>query len=244
VGRGWAPADVADSFGEAIHELHLRVLRKVTCHFRDDHVEQWWAAELTFLGYGPGNPVRAICATTDRRTLLKLSTWCFTTNLPLEAAPLAEVMRLYWLRHWVKQGPYSLQTKQIGIIRKNLETSNKQNNFLRLQFFRHTLITVSINVSPRQFSNADVADLLVSALARHDVPAGLVELEITESSVMAEGATVSMMLAGLQEKGVKILVDDFGTGYSSLSQLQRLDFDVLKVDQSFTAALSRYAKVF
>jgi diguanylate cyclase (GGDEF)-like protein len=108
------------------------------------------------------------------------------------------------------------------------------------------LVPVSINVSPRQFGNADVADLLVSALARHNVPASLVELEITESSVMAEGAAVSMMLAGLQEKGVKILVDDFGTGYSSLSQLQRLDFDVLKVDQSFTAALdtSDESKVF
>ena len=108
------------------------------------------------------------------------------------------------------------------------------------------LVPVSINVSPRQFSNADVADLLVSALARHNVPAGLVELEITESSVMAEGMMVSMMLASLQEKGVKILVDDFGTGYSSLSQLQRLDFDVLKVDQSFTAALDKSdeSKVF
>jgi EAL domain-containing protein (putative c-di-GMP-specific phosphodiesterase class I) len=57
---------------------------------------------------------------------------------------------------------------------------------------------------------------------------------------------VSMMLASLQKKGVKILVDDFGTGYSSLSQLQRLDFDVLKVDQSFTASLDKSdeSKVF
>jgi diguanylate cyclase (GGDEF)-like protein len=108
------------------------------------------------------------------------------------------------------------------------------------------LVPVSINVSPRQFGNADVADLLVSALARHNVSASLVELEITESSVMAEGTVVSMMLASLQKKGVKILVDDFGTGYSSLSQLQRLDFDVLKVDQSFTASLDKSdeSKVF
>jgi EAL domain-containing protein (putative c-di-GMP-specific phosphodiesterase class I) len=65
----------------------------------------------------------------------------------------------------------------------------------------------------------------------------LVELEITESSVMADGSGISVMLRTLQNEGVKILVDDFGTGYSSLSQLQRLDFDVLKVDQSFTARL-------
>jgi EAL domain-containing protein (putative c-di-GMP-specific phosphodiesterase class I) len=99
------------------------------------------------------------------------------------------------------------------------------------------LVPVSINVSPRQFNNADIADLLGCALTRHDVPARLVELEITESSVMAEGTAVSTMLANLQEKGVKILVDDFGTGYSSLSQLHRLNFDVLKVDQSFTAGI-------
>lgn len=65
VGRGRAPADAARSFNEAIEELHLRDWRKVTRHFRDGHVEQWWAAELSFLGYGPGKPVRAICATTD-----------------------------------------------------------------------------------------------------------------------------------------------------------------------------------
>lgn len=108
------------------------------------------------------------------------------------------------------------------------------------------LVPVSVNVSPRQFGNADVADLLFSALARHNVPASLVELEITESSVMADGTTVSTILASLHEKGIKILVDDFGTGYSSLSQLQRLDFDVLKVDQSFTAALDKSdeSKVF
>lgn len=99
------------------------------------------------------------------------------------------------------------------------------------------LIPVSVNVSPRQFNNANVADLVVSALARHAVPAHLIELEITESSMVAEGAEILKTLAALQKRGIKILVDDFGTGYSSLSQLHRLNFDVLKVDQSFTAAI-------
>jgi diguanylate cyclase (GGDEF)-like protein len=109
------------------------------------------------------------------------------------------------------------------------------------QWAKHgtALVPVSVNVSPRQFNNADVADLLSSALERHNVPANLLELEITESSVMAEGTGISTMLAGLQKKGTKILVDDFGTGYSSLSQLHKLDFDILKVDQSFTARLGK-----
>nr|WP_217346677.1 transposase [Noviherbaspirillum sp. L7-7A]MBV0881152.1 transposase [Noviherbaspirillum sp. L7-7A] len=113
VGRGWAPADVAYSFNEAIEELHSRDWHKVTRHFRDGYVEQWWAAELTFLRYGPGKPVRAICATTDRSTLPEPSTWYLTTNLPLEAAPLAKVVPLYGLRHWVEQG-YKQMKDQLG----------------------------------------------------------------------------------------------------------------------------------
>jgi diguanylate cyclase (GGDEF)-like protein len=99
------------------------------------------------------------------------------------------------------------------------------------------LVPVSINVSSRQFKSADIADTVLCALARHRVAPSLVELEITESSVMEEGTDISRTLNTLQAHGIKILVDDFGTGYSSLSQLHRLDFDVLKVDQTFTAGL-------
>lgn len=85
----------------------------MTRRFRDDHLEQWWAAELSFLGYGPGKPVRAICATTDRRPLPGLSTWYLTTNLPVDAAPLPEVVRLYGLRHWIEQG-YKQMKDELG----------------------------------------------------------------------------------------------------------------------------------
>jgi len=109
-----------------------------------------------------------------------------------------------------------------------------------------TLVPVSVNVSAQQFSNADVGSLVTSALSRHQVPSHLLELEITESSVMGQDSAVSRTLMMLQKQGVKILVDDFGTGYSSLSQLHRLDFDVLKVDQTFTASMEQSAegKVF
>jgi diguanylate cyclase (GGDEF)-like protein len=101
------------------------------------------------------------------------------------------------------------------------------------------LVPVSVNVSPRQFNHADVAEMIVAALQRHGVPAHLLEVEVTESSVMEEGMEASHTLSALQRRGIKILVDDFGTGYSSLSQLQRLDFDVLKVDQTFTAEIAK-----
>lgn len=74
-GRGWAPEEMAHSFHEALCELRPRNWKRVTRHFRDGHVERWWATELTFLNYGPDKPVRAICVTTDRRTLPDLSTW-------------------------------------------------------------------------------------------------------------------------------------------------------------------------
>lgn len=101
------------------------------------------------------------------------------------------------------------------------------------------IVPVSVNVSPRQINNANVADILSAALARHAVPPHLIELEITESSMVAEGSEILKTLSVLQNDGIKILVDDFGTGYSSLSQLHRLNFDVLKVDQAFTAEIEK-----
>ena len=97
-------------------------------------------------------------------------------------------------------------------------------------------------MSPQQFSNADVGNVVGLALTRHKVPPHLIELEITESSVMDQDASVARTLSLLQKQGIKILVDDFGTGYSSLSQLRRLDFDLLKVDQTFTANIETSAE--
>jgi len=109
-----------------------------------------------------------------------------------------------------------------------------------------SLVPVSINVSPQQFSNTDIGSVLAAALARHRILPKLVEIEITESSVMDQDVAVARTLSLLQKQGIKILVDDFGTGYSSLSQLHKLDFDVLKVDQAFTANIetSSEGKVF
>jgi diguanylate cyclase (GGDEF)-like protein len=104
------------------------------------------------------------------------------------------------------------------------------------------LVPVSINVSARQFREVDVAALLEAALARHQVDPALVEIEVTESSMMGEDARVLAALTALRQMGVKLLVDDFGTGYSSLSQLQRLDFDVLKIDRAFTVEIDRTEK--
>ena len=104
------------------------------------------------------------------------------------------------------------------------------------------LVPISVNVSPRQFYHGDIANLFASSIARHHIDADLVEIEITESSMMGKEEGVVAELAAIRNLGIKLLVDDFGTGYSSLSQLQRLDMDVLKVDRAFTAELGATAE--
>jgi diguanylate cyclase (GGDEF)-like protein len=101
------------------------------------------------------------------------------------------------------------------------------------------LVPVSINVTSRQFNEVDVAKILSAALVRYQIAPKLVEVEITESSMMGDSPEISLALTAIRTMGVKLLVDDFGTGYSSLSQLHRLEFDMLKVDRAFTAELGK-----
>jgi diguanylate cyclase (GGDEF)-like protein len=100
------------------------------------------------------------------------------------------------------------------------------------------MVPVSINVSPRQFHEAEMVSLLASVMNRHHVEPAWVQLEITESMMMEEpGQDVTSALSSLRDMGIQLCLDDFGTGYSSLSQLQKLDFDVLKIDRSFTGKI-------
>ncbi|MGE5649274.1 MAG: EAL domain-containing protein [Bacillota bacterium] len=96
------------------------------------------------------------------------------------------------------------------------------------------LVPVSINVSAKQFRESNVVKTLSACLSRYRIDPALIEIELTESSMIEEGQNVVETLKAIQQMGMKLLVDDFGTGYSSLSQLQRLDFDVIKVDRAFT----------
>jgi diguanylate cyclase (GGDEF)-like protein len=96
-----------------------------------------------------------------------------------------------------------------------------------------TLVPVSVNVSARQFSQSDILALFRAAIARHDIDPSLLEIELTESSMMQEEIAESAVFRQLRELGIKLCIDDFGTGYSSLSQLQKLHFDVLKIDRAF-----------
>jgi diguanylate cyclase (GGDEF)-like protein/PAS domain S-box-containing protein len=94
-------------------------------------------------------------------------------------------------------------------------------------------VRVAVNVASRQFVEGDLAQLVRDALARHNTPPELLELELTETSLMSNAERTITVLKSLKALGIKVAIDDFGTGYSSLAYLQRFPIDKLKIDIAF-----------
>jgi len=102
-------------------------------------------------------------------------------------------------------------------------------------------IKVAVNVSVVQFLHSDVVAVVDHALRASGLPPHRLEVEITESLLIQNVASVMTILHQLKELGVNIAMDDFGTGYSSLSYLRSFPFDKVKVDQSFVRELGQKA---
>ena len=96
---------------------------------------------------------------------------------------------------------------------------------------------VAINLSAMQFASDGLVDDLLEAMTRHQVSASDIEVEITESALMADPELANEVLQRLASLGVKIAIDDFGTGYSSLSYLKRFPAQTVKIDRSFIHGL-------
>ncbi|MDR3385801.1 MAG: EAL domain-containing protein, partial [Rudaea sp.] len=94
-------------------------------------------------------------------------------------------------------------------------------------------VQVSVNVSGRQFSEGDLHSDVVKALGDNEISGELLELELTESSLMANIGNTIASLQSLKKRGVQVSIDDFGTGYSSLAYLRRFPIDKLKIDIAF-----------
>lgn len=99
-------------------------------------------------------------------------------------------------------------------------------------------VPVAVNVSPRDVYTPGFAGAVAARLARHGVPAGSLQLEITEHVMLEDPQQAADTLAGLTGHGVRMSLDDFGTGYSSLVHLRRLPVSELKIDRSFVARLT------
>ncbi len=97
---------------------------------------------------------------------------------------------------------------------------------------------VAVNISAIQLQHGHLEESVLQALANSHLPASLLELEITESSLVDKTEQVIDSLKRLKAMGVNLSIDDFGTGYSSLAYLQTLAVDKLKIDQSFVRDLT------
>ncbi|MCU1427824.1 MAG: putative Diguanylate cyclase/phosphodiesterase [Actinomycetia bacterium] len=102
-------------------------------------------------------------------------------------------------------------------------------------------IGVAVNVSARSLLDMGLPDDIATLLADHGVPAHLLTIELTESSVMTDPVRTIELLMRLHDMGVRLSVDDFGTGYSSLSYLKRLPVDEVKIDRGFVTDMQHSA---
>jgi diguanylate cyclase (GGDEF)-like protein len=99
-------------------------------------------------------------------------------------------------------------------------------------------LTVSVNASVRQLMSGEFAPLVAEALTMTGLPAGVLNLEITESALMTDTKAAGQVLRHLRSLGVHLAVDDFGTGYSSLTYLKRFPVETLKIDRSFVSGVA------
>jgi predicted signal transduction protein with EAL and GGDEF domain len=99
-------------------------------------------------------------------------------------------------------------------------------------------LTVAVNFSPRQLAQQDLPERLADIAEQHDVPTSMLEIEITEGTMMADPQEARALLERLRHRGFRVSIDDFGTGYSSLASLQNFPMDRLKLDRSFLSGVA------
>ena len=100
-------------------------------------------------------------------------------------------------------------------------------------------IGVSVNLSVRQLTDMNLPRDVAALLADFQLPASVLTLEVTETTIMADPSRTLNVLRMLADIGIDLSIDDFGTGYSSLAYLRRLQADELKIDKSFVMGMSR-----
>ena len=119
-----------------------------------------------------------------------------------------------------------------------LEEACRQLAQWRRDFPRETALTMSVNLSSKQFAQRDLIPFIEGQLQLHNLPPGCLKLEITESALMDNAQDVTDRLLQMRAIGCLLGLDDFGTGYSSLSYLHRFPLDTLKIDRSFIARMT------
>jgi len=113
--------------------------------------------------------------------------------------------------------------------------------FVRWRNEGRSLRSVSVNLSPIQFLDRNLVDVVQRILTESKIPPACLELELTEGAMSVDIEQAITTLGNLRALGVRLSIDDFGTGYSSLAYLKRLPIDVVKIDRSFVKDLGKSA---
>ena len=131
--------------------------------------------------------------------------------------------------------------EETGLIRElgwwNLREACRQISEWRAASGIHRHLTVSVNLSAKQFLQPNLVEDIRRLLSDLALPAEALKLEITESTVMGDPTGAVAMLTQIKSLGIRLAIDDFGTGYSSLSYLHRFPLDTLKIDRSFISGM-------
>src|SRR5205807_1591955 len=99
-------------------------------------------------------------------------------------------------------------------------------------------VTIAVNLSPRQFADANLLHDVDEALIASGMSPVLLQLEVTESMVMRNVSRAIKVLDAIQSRGIRLAIDDFGTGYSSMSLMKQFPIDTIKIDRSFVRDLA------
>lgn len=118
----------------------------------------------------------------------------------------------------------------------------KQLSIWRSQFFNHSPLSMSVNLSGVQLESPDLLRSIDEILQSFSLSGSSLKLEITESILMDKGSAATTLLGQLKARQILLSIDDFGTGYSSLSYLQSLPIDTLKIDRSFINGIEQRQK--
>lgn len=101
----------------------------------------------------------------------------------------------------------------------------------------HPTLYLSVNLSAQHFAKAHLVSYITELLEKHELPAHLLKIEVTESALLSEPENAIKTMNAMSDLGVILALDDFGTGFSSLSYLKRLPLDIIKIDRSFISGI-------
>jgi EAL domain-containing protein (putative c-di-GMP-specific phosphodiesterase class I) len=135
--------------------------------------------------------------------------------------------------------PLAEENGQIGVMGEwILREAFRHLKEFQKQYRAQPPLTMSVNISSKQFAQQDMADKVSEILKETGVDPQSIVLEITESMIMENVEAAVATMSRLRSMGINIHIDDFGTGYSSLSYLHRFPVNALKIDRSFINKLS------